>query len=355
MIGEQENIRLETRRLLDRQRLGRHIALLDRLPVGDERRGVEAEWLHLLVAKAVFGLHPLEEGRDAVLRQQNVVRALEILETVEPLARMAHEDLRIFLEMGRHDHRRNILLDGREGLDHAAAHVEVELADRHQHAVGGARAPGHDGDLEPVFLEGSIRDGLIIAAVLGLGDPVRAERDLRQGGRVTAAGAGANSGQQAEQAGMIVVMGRSSVAGGAKLRSDPLLGVPAQLGKLPKPAWRHHSTDQGYVHVSVSARLPARRNARRSVDWPGSSLHVHRDAKAARMLVGHDEAVGDLAVRQGRNQLNLLRVGQIIAEVAAREIDDEAAMRGVAGRVGAAGARRRQEGVDDLPARDAFR
>ncbi len=144
--------------------------------------GLKSEWLHLLVAEAVFGFHPLEEGRDTVLRQEQVVRALQILETIEALGRMAHEDLRIFLEMGRHHHGGNVLLGGRERLDHAAAHVEVELSDRHQHPVGGARPPWHDGDFEAVFLEGSISDGLIIAAMLGLGDPVRAEGDLRQGG-----------------------------------------------------------------------------------------------------------------------------------------------------------------------------
>ena len=44
--------------------------------------------------------------------------------------------------------------------------------------------PGHDGDLEAVLLVGAVGDGLVVAAVLGLGDPVGAERHL---GRASAA------------------------------------------------------------------------------------------------------------------------------------------------------------------------
>ena len=94
---------------------------------------------------------------------------------------MAHENLGLFLEMGRHDDRGDILLDRRKGLNQAAAQVEIELADGHEHSVCGARPAGHNGDLQPVFLESAIGDRLIISAVLGLRDPVRAERDFPKG------------------------------------------------------------------------------------------------------------------------------------------------------------------------------
>ena len=42
------------------------------------------------------------------------------------------------------------------------------------------RAARHDGDVEAVFLVGAVGDRLVEAAVLGLGHPVGAERDLVQ-------------------------------------------------------------------------------------------------------------------------------------------------------------------------------
>ncbi len=59
-----------------------------------------------------------------------------------------------------------------------AAHVEVELAGSEQDAVVGLRTALHDRHVEAVFGVGAVRDGLIIAAMLGLGEPVGAERDL---------------------------------------------------------------------------------------------------------------------------------------------------------------------------------
>ena len=64
------------------------------------------------------------------------------------------------------------------------------LRGEQQHAVVHLRAARHDGDVEAVFLVRAVRDRLIEAAMLGLGDPVGAERDLveRLGLRRSASG-----------------------------------------------------------------------------------------------------------------------------------------------------------------------
>ena len=69
-------------------------------------------------------------------------------------------------------------VDRVERLEQAAAHVEVELAGGEQHRVGRLRAALDDRHVEAVFRVGAVGDRLIIAAVLGLGEPVGAERDL---------------------------------------------------------------------------------------------------------------------------------------------------------------------------------
>ena len=50
--------------------------------------------------------------------------------------------------------------------------------------------------------------------------------------------------------------------------------------------------------------------------------------KPSYVVVGHEEGVGDLAGRGRRHDLHLLRIGEIIGQVAAGEVDDEAAMPG---------------------------
>ena len=100
---------------------------------------------------------------------------------------MGHHDLRVFLEICGDDHDRKVLVDRVEGEQQVAAHVEVELAGGEQKAVVGLRAAGHDRHVEPVFGVSAVDDRLIIAAVLGFGEPVGAEghlvgRERRRGG-----------------------------------------------------------------------------------------------------------------------------------------------------------------------------
>jgi hypothetical protein len=94
---------------------------------------------------------------------------------------MAHQNLRLFLEMRGDDLERNVLLDGREGLQHVAAHVEIDLAGQHQRTAGNLRSALHDRDLETACLVGAVGNRLIVSAMLRLGQPVGAEGDLFQG------------------------------------------------------------------------------------------------------------------------------------------------------------------------------
>ena len=91
---------------------------------------------------------------------------------------MRQQHLRVLLEDRGDRDGRDVLGDRVEGLQRVGAHEEVELADRQQDAVVDVRPARHDGDVEPVFLVGAVGERLVEAAMLGLRDPVGAERDL---------------------------------------------------------------------------------------------------------------------------------------------------------------------------------
>jgi len=87
-----------------------------------------------------------------------------------------------------------------ERLQRVGAHEEVELADRQQDAVVDLRAARHDGHVEPVLAVSAVGERLVEPAVLGLGHPVGAERDLVErlrGGRAAPQGChGSHEGRQ---------------------------------------------------------------------------------------------------------------------------------------------------------------
>ena len=88
----------------------------------------------------------------------------------------------------RDRHHRDVVLHVVEGAEHAAAHVEVDLAGGEQLAVVDLRPARPDGHLQAVFLVDPVGHRLIEAAMLGLGLPVGAEGDLieRPGGAAEA-------------------------------------------------------------------------------------------------------------------------------------------------------------------------
>jgi hypothetical protein len=120
--------------------------------------------------------HPLVVGLEAVVADEQR-QVLEFLPGVG-LARMGHDHLRMLLEDRRDVDHRNALLHRAERLEKVAAHVEVHAAGEHQGAVVDLRSARQDLDLEPAIVQiGAVGDGLVEAAVLGLGEPVRAEDD----------------------------------------------------------------------------------------------------------------------------------------------------------------------------------
>ncbi len=72
-----------------------------------------------------------------------------------------------------------------KACEQIAAHVEVDLAGEQQRPAGDLRAALLDGDLEAAGGIGAVGDGLVVAAMLGLGEPVGAEghRDREGAGR----------------------------------------------------------------------------------------------------------------------------------------------------------------------------
>ena len=177
LVGEQKDLWLKSRLLLDRIRLRRDVALHGTAPVREERLRVRRVGLHLRFAESEIGLEPLEIAGEPLLGNKQR-ELLEILEFLDPLIRMRHQHLGILLEHGRDGKGGNILRDRIEALQRVGAHVEVELAHGQQDAIVHIRAAGHDGDIEPVVAIGAVGERLIEPAVLGLRQPVGTERDL---------------------------------------------------------------------------------------------------------------------------------------------------------------------------------
>ena len=148
--------------------------------VHDEGLRVEGVGFDLALAKAVFGFQPLEVGRHPFLGDEQRQR-LQILELRHLGFRMVKQDLRVLLEHGGDRDQRHVVGDRVERLQRVRAHEEVELARDQEHAVVLVGPARHDGDVEPVILVGAVGDRLKEAAMLGLGDPIGAERDLVQG------------------------------------------------------------------------------------------------------------------------------------------------------------------------------
>ena len=91
---------------------------------------------------------------------------------------MREHHLRVLLENRRDRERRDVLLDRTEALQRVRAHEEIDLLGEQRQAVVHLRAARHDGHVEAVFRIGAVGDRLIEAAMLGLGDPIGAERNL---------------------------------------------------------------------------------------------------------------------------------------------------------------------------------
>ena len=90
---------------------------------------------------------------------------------------MGEDHLRVLLEGGGDGHDRHVLGHGVEGLQQVAAHVELDAVGHQKCAVVHLWSARDDLDIEAACRVGAVRDGLVEAAVLGLGQPVGAEGD----------------------------------------------------------------------------------------------------------------------------------------------------------------------------------
>src|SRR5262249_50085978 len=98
-IGEQHDDRLYTF-LFDDERLARQITLLDRLPVGEKRRGAERVGTDLVVGVAEFLLQELP-ARDPRVRADHDRLARQLGEVVIALAGVRDQYRRILLKNHR--------------------------------------------------------------------------------------------------------------------------------------------------------------------------------------------------------------------------------------------------------------
>ncbi len=102
----------------------------------------------------------------------------QILETVEALAGMRHEDGRIDLEHAGDRHDRHILLHGFQHLDRIRAHDEIDASRRQQDLRVHLRAALQNFHVEAVARISPVGDRLIETAMFGLCAPVGGEGHL---------------------------------------------------------------------------------------------------------------------------------------------------------------------------------
>ncbi len=171
---------------------------------------------------------------------------------------MGDDDLRVLLEDRGDRHDRHALLHRVERLQQVAAHVIVDPPRQHQRAVVHLRAALDDGDVEPALLVGAVGHGLVEAAMLGLGQPVGAERDLGQFLRARLGGSEAQRGRGVKNGachGSLRVM--SGRAFSPLRRMDRLTPTARLRDRRPRP-YSVQSGAQRFLFGQSLARLSPR-------------------------------------------------------------------------------------------------
>ena len=180
VFGQEKDVWLKAALPLDFIGLRGDITLLDGILVGNERRRIKIVGLHLLFAKPIRVLQPLE-NRDQIVFADKGRGFGKVVEAIETDARMRHQDQRIFLEQACNDQRRDALLDRKQRLDQVGAEVEVDAPRCEQELVVHLRAPLDDLHVEAVALVGPVNERLVEPTMLGLGKPIGCERHSVQG------------------------------------------------------------------------------------------------------------------------------------------------------------------------------
>ena len=90
---------------------------------------------------------------------------------------MSQNDLRILLKHRGDVDQRQVLLHAKEGVQ-LATHVKIDLAGQHLGLIVHRRPTRNDGHIKAAGGIGAVSDRLVKATMLGLCDPVGAERCL---------------------------------------------------------------------------------------------------------------------------------------------------------------------------------
>ena len=127
VVGEQEDVRLEAAPAVSTAKGSEvSIALLGRFLVGDERAGIEGVGLHLLLLEAVGGLHPADRRRRAPPCRRRCGAFFRSSNVSSPTPGCDMSICGSFWNMAATAMVGMFCSTADEGLDHVAAHVEVD-------------------------------------------------------------------------------------------------------------------------------------------------------------------------------------------------------------------------------------
>ena len=88
------------------------------------------------------------------------------------------QNLRILLEIGRDDDRRDVVANIVDRQEQVAGHQEIDLSGRQQRSIVHLRTAHLDLDVQPVLGVGSVSHCLVETAVTALGKPVGRKDNL---------------------------------------------------------------------------------------------------------------------------------------------------------------------------------
>ena len=174
LVRQKKDLRLEIGRLFDRIGIAGQKALLHRPGIGDEGGGVVGIGPQLGVGEAIGRLQPDPEGLDPRLGHQEGAFG-QVGDGVKRGVGMGHQDLRILLEEGGDGPDRRAGRDQVHGGEAVGRHAQLHRARGQKLGHIRRRTALDDLDVQAPLLIGAGRQGLIEAAVIGLGPPVQGE------------------------------------------------------------------------------------------------------------------------------------------------------------------------------------
>ena len=173
-VGEEKDHRVEAGLLLDDERFAAEVALLDGVLIGEKRGGIEGVGADLCVRVAVFAGEKIPPAGAGGGTDHDGLAA-ELLEAVMAGAGVGDEDGGVALEHAGDGGEGQLFLGDVEAEECVAGDDEVEVAGHHKLGLIYLRPALADGDVQAVLGVEAGRDGLVVAAVFGLGEPIEAK------------------------------------------------------------------------------------------------------------------------------------------------------------------------------------